>query len=507
MILVVGYIIHGFMNNKLFPKIIFAAIVLFMVGFVFIQVYSDKNNTSNVDKQNEYSLDENVDEPINEEEIYGLSLEEKIYGLSLIWKRSSELFGLWELLPDTDWDKLYLEYIGEVADTKTITEYYNVLSKFIANLEDGHSGVSYPDGIKYFCSPISVKYIEGKFIVYYRDPKITKIPLGSEITKINNIPTLEYLESNFSDFTAIKTPIARENMLGFNIYASRSNEKLDLEILTPNNKVINEIITYRYPTPSLSESLQLGQGEIINEIPYSSFRVYRYENEIYRIIIKDFQNDKLPEELQSFLTNWGDRCKGFIIDVRSHDGGDGRIAIKVLSNFIDPNELSYFTVRKQYKDVSAMAEASRYLLNGNSPSELIQDGLLMLSDRSYEDAGENNKNNKSEALDLLDQPVVILSDSDTGSAGEDFVSYAKNTGRFTIMGTNTRGTTGNLAKFKLPGGGYFYISTLRCVTSDGIDITNNGIHPDIWVEQSYEDLINGIDTQLNAAIEYLENEL
>ena len=107
------------------------------------------------------------------------------------------------------------------------------------------------------------------------------------------------------------------------------------------------------------------------------------------------------------------------------------------------------------------------------------------------------------SLRLYDVPVVILVNYRTASAGDNFVAFAEGVDRFTIIGTNTAGAAGFVATFPLPGGGQFRLAVQRQLTHDGREINNIGIQPDIWVEQTVEDLMIGRDTQLAAAVEYL----
>lgn len=101
-------------------------------------------------------------------------------------------------------------------------------------------------------------------------------------------------------------------------------------------------------------------------------------------------------------------------------------------------------------------------------------------------------------------PVMILADWRCGSAGDDFVAYAK-TNRFTVIGTNTAGGTGMLVRYNLPGNGSFGTSSRHCYWGEDLnEIINIGIPPDIWVEQTIKDALQGIDTVLTDPLKRLK---
>ena len=68
-----------------------------------------------------------------------LSAEEKIYGLSVIWNTAKTYYGMWNLVPDLDWDAEYQAAIGRVLEADSLYAYYNELSAFTALLRDGHT--------------------------------------------------------------------------------------------------------------------------------------------------------------------------------------------------------------------------------------------------------------------------------------------------------------------------------------------------------------------------------
>lgn len=65
--------------------------------------------------------------------------DEKIAGLSKFWSEVKYNFANFDLVPNLDWDALYLEYLPKVRQTKSTREYYLVMQEMCARLKDGHT--------------------------------------------------------------------------------------------------------------------------------------------------------------------------------------------------------------------------------------------------------------------------------------------------------------------------------------------------------------------------------
>ena len=67
-----------------------------------------------------------------------LELNDKLYDLSAIWAKVGEIFPYFECL-DFDWDEKYREYIEKVLSSRTDREFHDLLTEFVASLNDGHT--------------------------------------------------------------------------------------------------------------------------------------------------------------------------------------------------------------------------------------------------------------------------------------------------------------------------------------------------------------------------------
>jgi C-terminal processing protease CtpA/Prc len=102
-------------------------------------------------------------------------------------------------------------------------------------------------------------------------------------------------------------------------------------------------------------------------------------------------------------------------------------------------------------------------------------------------------------------PVVVLINGSTFSAGELCTEILKQLPNVTAIGDTTGGgSCGGNYKYYLPSGKMIHVGTLDSRRYDGLPWESIGIAPDIRIEQTGADIIAGRDKQLEYAIEMLK---
>ncbi|NOY36277.1 MAG: hypothetical protein GXO83_01730 [Chlorobi bacterium] len=99
--------------------------------------------------------------------------------------------------------------------------------------------------------------------------------------------------------------------------------------------------------------------------------------------------------------------------------------------------------------------------------------------------------------------LVILIDELSSSSSEEFAGAMKAIGRAAIIGQRTAGKVLTMEVVQLPDGGLFVYPNQQTRTSKNEVLEAVGVIPDIVVDWNKDDLLKGIDTQLEKAIEYL----
>jgi C-terminal peptidase prc len=102
------------------------------------------------------------------------------------------------------------------------------------------------------------------------------------------------------------------------------------------------------------------------------------------------------------------------------------------------------------------------------------------------------------------KPVVVLIDERSMSCSELFAASMQAVNRAVIIGNRSPGYLLGADWKKLLNGGYFLHTILQPLPSNGKIIEGNGVKPDIQVSLDRRALLDGRDTQLEAAVDYIK---
>jgi carboxyl-terminal processing protease len=103
--------------------------------------------------------------------------------------------------------------------------------------------------------------------------------------------------------------------------------------------------------------------------------------------------------------------------------------------------------------------------------------------------------------------VVILVDELSASSSEEFAGSLQALGRATVIGMQTAGSCLTANIVPLPHGGILIYANSQSQTTDGRVLEFNGVLPDVVVALDRQELLQGTDAQLNAAIDLLTEHL
>jgi len=134
--------------------------------------------------------------------------------------------------------------------------------------------------------------------------------------------------------------------------------------------------------------------------------------------------------------------------------------------------------------------------------ELLDGGIVL-----YEADDEGNIIKDYEASSgglAVDVPLVVLVNDGSASGSEVLAGAIQDRGRGPLIGTKTYGKGSVNVLLALSDGSGLYVTTARWLTPDKRLIEGVGLTPDTEVEITEEDIANGLDPQLDAAINYLD---
>jgi carboxyl-terminal processing protease len=210
------------------------------------------------------------------------------------------------------------------------------------------------------------------------------------------------------------------------------------------------------------ERIQRPRETHISGVPLPPFHLEfeskRLESGVGYIRFNTFHPDLLPEMVQAVATLKD--SPGIIINLRGNPGGDPSVAEQLAAQFL--NDLVLFGKFKARTGV--------------------MDRMVI---------GKNTYTG----------PLVILIDATSFSASEHFSSGLQSLGRAVIIGERTPGGASAMNVTVLSNGAIFGYHVAELLTPDGTVLEGYGIIPDIRVALERDQLLQGIDAQLQAAID------
>jgi carboxyl-terminal processing protease len=173
------------------------------------------------------------------------------------------------------------------------------------------------------------------------------------------------------------------------------------------------------------------------------------------------------------------------------------------------------TLQPQFADQISLAIKSMgnvrgiiFDLRGNSGGEIEGIPNLFLTERTLlylkrSRSGET-KVYFDPAEDAYKGPLVLLIDPLSGSASELFAACLQEIGRAVVVGERSPGSVLEMDRKIFLNGAIFMYPVAQLATPDGIVLEGHGVVPDMEVSLNREMLLKGVDSQIDAAIRYIE---
>ncbi|MEO9483868.1 MAG: S41 family peptidase [Ekhidna sp.] len=261
-------------------------------------------------------------------------------------------------------------------------------------------------------------------------------------------------------------------------------------------------LSERYP--DVETSLRDGWNfSILNDktgiLSINSFAVQRNEFNWKQLI------DEAFEELNNKA------IPNLIIDIRENEGGQGEVGEYILERIMKTSfkapamksSVRYLSIPEQFKKYISTWAKFPYDFNGKIDSI---DGDSYVLKEKYSVAGKTYKPKKNG----YKGKVFLLTSAANSSATHLMAAYAKQMNDVTLVGQETGGnqlgTNGSFIFFlRLPNSRIeidipvinMYVPPVSGEAKDA------GIKPHIYVEKNWEDLANGVDTELQAVLELI----
>jgi len=429
-----------------------------------------------------------------------LSNEEKIYGLSKFWQEVNYNFVYLNKADRTEWDKQYKTLITEVQNTQNDYEYYRLLQKFCAFLKDGHTNVWFPKEIQdnilttdFGNYRLFLSNIDGKAIITkVNKSKKDELPIGTEVIKVNGIPTKQFIDNNVRPYISSSTEHILNDRSIEDMLQGYINSTFNLELKLPNGKTKSLKLIHSKST----------EKELYPDDKTELFEFKWIKKDIAYIALNSFTSwdimglfsDKLPEIR---------KAKKLIIDLRKNGGGKENIGREIIK-YLTKDTILYGSKSQSRLHIPTYKAWGKWTKAKDTTNNAWRkQAYLTYHDQYYYDFPYQPYSTSNMDISRIEIPTVILIGHNTASAAEDFLIYADNQENMIKIGEPTFGSTGQPMLFDLPNGGIGRVCTKKDTYLNGREFVGVGIQPDIEVKKSFSDYMENKDPILEKAIEYL----
>jgi carboxyl-terminal processing protease len=407
-----------------------------------------------------------------------VSVSDRMWIASKIYASIQSYFGHWQGVPGFDLDATHKRYVAKVAATDDRLAFDLATVEFIAELRNGHSTFDDAWLWKQYGQPLGFELEPAgeKWVV--RRSRLKELDLGETVLRIDGKPIDDFLREKMKLVAASGDRARRTNVFYWNFLWPQNftltldgNREVRISRLEPHWK------TEAPPPPRPG----VGDGVIYHRIP--SFEDPKHET----------------AAIDAVKAN--PNARAVIFDVRGNGGGSS------------PERLLRAIMERPYRDwtqATSMTFGLFYTYGGFFRTMPAKD--MDPRERGYYEGFseyfERPYFMTPGAVKPPEQPlyrgrIVVLTDRACASACEDFVMPLKTTGRATLIGETTFGSSGQPFLYDFGNGMSFRVSTKRMYLPDGSEFEGVGIRADIEVAPTIDDVRSRRDVVLLKAIELI----
>jgi C-terminal processing protease CtpA/Prc len=398
-----------------------------------------------------------------------LTREQRVLGLVRIWKEIGT-FSAYLPYASEDWKDPLPRWIPRVEATASTRDYYRVLARLVAGLNDSHANVLHPLlELPRTSIPALLRREGNKVLVVRIDSAMAagRISVGDEVVAVDGV-SVRSVEDSVNVFRAAshRGVLARDTWIrGLGIRGPKDTEvRLTIAGASGRREVtLSRTTVQGYLVGRMGDSLARRAG-LVRRLPENIGYI-----DLYRIATS--------ATLDSALTALAS-TDGLILDARSGaprwTGPDIRATL--VSRFMDR------TVAQP----------------GGGIADVFMDGGPPV--RALEEQEWTWIPFTSERRVRYTKPVAVLINSMDQSYSESAVWPFRLANRAFFVGDRTAGTNGGAPDFTVPGGAVIVFTHERVTQAGGGRYAGVGLAPDLPVVATPEGLRDGRDEVLDAAV-------
>ncbi len=404
-----------------------------------------------------------------------LSIDERIFTASRVYSLANLYFTSHKAASDSTLDVSYKSYVRTVLATDDRRQFDLATVGFVAQLHNGHTffwdawlDKNNQQPLGFYAAPL-----DGYWVV--QTSFLASLKPGDVIVRIDNTPTEAFFQQQQRYIAASSSAAQRHNLF---LLPHLFPEQFALTLDGDRTVTINR--------ERLKEPEQKTSGRWLKPGVTAYIR------------IPAFFHPPFEQRALEYLKQFHD-AKSLIIDVRNNGGGiPPKLLIKALMNRPYHDWKESTTARFALADLDKEDESER---NATMLPESLRDCKYSADDHMCSVPVTWGGGVVAPSPDAFRGRLILLVDGGCVSACEELVEPFKDSGRGTLIGETTEGSSGLPYTYEFHNGMRLTIAVKRQYFPDGSEFEGVGIKPDIEVRTSIDALKNGRDVVLEKALE------
>ncbi|HEV2672440.1 MAG TPA: S41 family peptidase [Gemmatimonadales bacterium] len=400
-----------------------------------------------------------------------------------IWAEARYNYAYWDAVR-ANWDSAFSATVTYANGRATDLQLFRQLRRWGALLNDGQLEILPPPSVAGRAArpPIVLRSIERRpFIITYAtndEMRVARPERLAEIIAVQGIPAATWIRDSVLPEVAARTEASRWERAVARMLEGERGTALHLLLKLPGGEERGASVT---------RSVALNARWPI-ELP--AIEADTLPDGAIWIRINSLADPDALSQFDRALGNAareGPRHRGLILDLRetTWTAGGREQGYAMLSRLIDRPVLTSRWRTPQYRPA----------YRGSDTPDSTGAWMIAPSDTIWPPT-------RRERI-AYSGPVAVLSSARTAGPAEDLLVAFRNSGRGSIIGEPSAGSTGQTAVLKLAAEWQLRVTVTRDAFPDGTEFMRTGIAPEIPVEVRVADVLAGRDATLDRAREYL----
>lgn len=376
-------------------------------------------------------------------------------GVIMFWAVTQHFYPYFNVI-DADWNASLSHALQTILSEETEAAWEIALQQLVADLDDGHGRITNLNETNppLYSPFISLGWVEGQVVIAGSFGYAQRlVEVGDIVVKIGGQTAVDRVQEEMNLISGATPQIKR--------FAA-----LQRLLIGPRYTSVNLMVQHADGT---QETLLLERGTHITLIPAADRPTNFTElaPDVYYINLSTAVDSTIEAELLKL-----NGAAGLVFDLRGYPS-------------VEPGFLELL--------ISDTVSTAQFLIPQttwpNRENVTYDNGAWTLTPRQEAPLSEN---------------IVFLTNGQAISYAETLMAIVANYQIGEIVGEPTAGTNGNINRIELPSGHAVTWTGMLVLNHDGSQHHGVGVQPTVPVSQTLEDLRQGIDTQLQAALQLIE---